>query len=279
MQGIPRFVEDLRQTALDVIGAILGYLPDLLGALLLVFTGWIAAQLARRAMRRLLDVVNRMFDRVLTKGSLARVRFSTPAVSLMGSIVYWLVIFIFFSAATRVAGLEAFSSWLDNIVNYLPTVFAGMLIFAIGFLLSTFIRDMMVSAAAAARFSQADLFGAIAQAITLLVATVIGLDQIGIDVTFLVIIAAVTFATVLAGFSLAFGLGARDLAANLIAAHYLREDIQLGQRVRIGEIEGVVIELTPTSIVLDAEAGRTVVPATMAQQSAIVVLAGETVDE
>ncbi|MEQ8707366.1 MAG: hypothetical protein RIC36_00135 [Rhodospirillales bacterium] len=279
MQELPKIFENLRQTAFDVFSTILNYLPDLLGAALLVLVGWFVAKFARRGMRRLGDLVNRGLDSFLTKGSLARFRLSVAAIALLANISFWLVIFIFFSAATKVAGLDAFSSWLDDIVSYLPTILAGIMIVLVGFLISTFVRDLTVSAAAAASFSQAELFGGMAQGTTLLIATVIGLDQIGIDVTFLVIILAVAFAAILAGFALAFGLGARDLTANLIAAHYLKEDVEPGQQVRIGKIEGIVIEITPTSFVLDTEAGRTVIPATLAQNSTVTILAGDDSDE
>lgn len=60
--------------------------------------------------------------------------------------------------------------------------------------------------------------------------------------------------------SLAFALGATDLARDLIGAQGLQQHCELHQRVRIDDIEGEVVDLTATSVVLATSEGRVVVP-------------------
>ena len=70
----------------------------------------------------------------------------------------------------------------------------------------------------------------------------------------------------LAGAALAFGLGARNLIANLIGAQYLRKHCRIGEQMQLGDIEGSIVEVTQTCVVLDTDYGRAVIPAKMFQE-------------
>jgi hypothetical protein len=60
--------------------------------------------------------------------------------------------------------------------------------------------------------------------------------------------------------------------ANLIGAHYLRQAFAPGQRVRIGEVEGAILELTAISIVLETDEGRVTIPGKVYNEEPIVLL-------
>lgn len=265
----------LQQTSLaatDLLAALIAYAPNVLGAILLVLAGWVLARVVRAATNRLGDGANRMLGRLLRRGRMARLRLSPRTLKLVGDIVFWLIILIFVTAATKVARLDAFSAWLDRIVAYLPSLLAGGLIVLAGYLLSTLVRDLVSAALASARIGQSDLFGAVAQGATFLTGLIIGIAQIGVDVTFLATVVAIGLAALFGGVSLAFGLGARTLVSNLIGAHYLRQQFQPGQTARIGNVEGEILELTPTSIVLATAEGRMTIPAKVFNEQATVIV-------
>jgi hypothetical protein len=251
---------------------MIGYIPNLVGALLLLLFGWVFARLVRAGAGRLSDALNRLLDRFMRVDSLTRFRLSPQASKLIGNVAFWLIILFFITAATKVAQLDAFSSWLDRIVAYLPTLLAGGLIILAGYFVSALVRDLVSATLGSAGMAQSELFGSAAQGATFLTAVLIGIDQIGIDVTVLITLIAIVVAAMLAGFSIAFGLGARDFVGNLIGAHYLQLHIQPGQTAAIGGIEGEVLELTPTSVVLATARGRTTIPAKLFNEMATVVM-------
>ena len=146
-------------------------------------------------------------------------------------------------------------------VVYLPTLLAGGLIILVGLLISALARDLTSAAVASAGFPHADLFGASVQAAILLTALVLGINQIGIDVTLLITLIAIMVAAVVGSLSLAFALGARSFVGNLIGSHYLQQHYQPGQRAKMGWVEGEILELTPVSVVLATNEGRVIVPA------------------
>jgi small-conductance mechanosensitive channel len=106
-----------------------------------------------------------------------------------------------------------------------------------------------------------ELLARLTQIAIFLVAFLIGIDQIGIQIESLVVLIAMVFGTVLGGMALGFGLGAKTVVGNLIASHYLTQTYQIGQTVRIGEIQGRVEELTPSAVILETPEGRVLIPA------------------
>jgi small-conductance mechanosensitive channel len=61
--------------------------------------------------------------------------------------------------------------------------------------------------------------------------------------------------------ALAVGLGARSEVSNIIAVHYLSRAYAVGQRVRIGEADGRIVEIGLTGVALETSRGRLHVPA------------------
>lgn len=251
------------------------YLPSILGAFLLLLIGWIVARILRTLAIRAAVIADRMLSRLTATGSAERAKLPPSSAKILGSIVFWVVLLFFITAATQVLGLNAFTAWLAGVVNYMPTLFAGTLIIAAGFLLSRLARDLVVATSAIAGPRQRELLGRTVQAIILVTALLVGADQIGIKVTFLVIMAAAAGGTVAASVALALSLGARNYVANLIGGHHLRQTFSVGQIVKVAGFEGRILELTPVAVILETEEGRVTLPAKVFGEEPIVLRIGE----
>lgn len=251
------------------------YLPSILGAFLLLLLGWIVARVLRTLAIRAAVIADRMLSRLTTSGSAERAKLPPSSAKILGSIVFWVVLLFFITAATQVLGLNAFTAWLAGVVSYVPTLFAGALIIGAGFLLSRLARDLVMATSAIAGPKQRELLGRTVQAIILVTALLVGADQIGIKVTFLVIIAAAAGGTMAASVALALSLGARNYVANLIGGHHLRQTFSVGQRVKMAGFEGRILELTAVAVILETEEGRVTLPAKVYGEEPIVLKIGE----
>jgi small-conductance mechanosensitive channel len=266
----------LHNAYLVVMAGIKQYLPSVMGAVALLFAGWIAARVLRALTLRLGRLLDQLINHFFQRRGIDRPKLAPFSADLLGNLVFWLVILFFVIAATQVMGLTMFLGWLDRLVNYLPSLLAGSLIILAGVLLAKFTKDLILATSTVAR--QRILLARLAQAAILVTTLVIGADQIGIKITFLVIIATVVLSTVLGGVALALSLGARDYVANLIGAHFFRQQYKQGQRVRVGDVEGNVLEITPIHIVLETAAGRVSLPGKFFNQSISVLLIEEDSD-
>ena len=261
----------LQSAISQVASRIAEYLPNLLGALGLLLLGWLVARLLLGFADKAMHVLELLLHR-LSRGQVART-IPSGSVEIVAGILFWVVILFFAAAATHVLGLGAFSSWLQGLVTYLPTLMAGALIIIVGVLLAGLARDLAVAALSTFPEHQRVLLGRIVQSTVLVTAVAVGADQIGVRITFLVIVAAVLMSAVVGGIALAVSLGSRAYVANLIGAHHLRQAFGIGQRVRIGDLEGKILELTAVSIVLETEQGRVNVPAKVYNEGPIVLIA------
>lgn len=275
MSDFSLWMQNARQAlaqSLDNLGA---YLPYLLAALALMLVGWLVARILRAVLFRLGRVFNNLVARLARATMPARLKLSPGVIALLGNVVFWVTILVFAALAARVARLDAFSAGLDRVVAYLPALVAGGLIVLAGFLVSMLVRDIVTTALGTAKVAQNDLFGYAAQGAVFLTAVVIGLDQIGVDVTLLIILLAVLAGGTALSLAIAFGIGARDFVGNLIASHQAQRELEPGERARFGEAEGRILEFTPTSVVLLTDEGRMLVPAKLLQQQATLIVAGD----
>lgn len=279
MPNMTEISHQVKVTLNETVNQLISQLPGIIGALILLLVGWLLARLVRTATVKVLKFLNGMLERVLSGRSRAVVRFSSGVTRLLGAVLFWVTLFVFATFALRMAGLEGVAAWLERVVDYLPSILTGGLIILAGYILGALVKEVTLATAYSAELAEAELISRLAQAITFVTALIIGLDQAGVDTTFITIMLGVSTATLLAGFALAFGFGAKTLVSNLVAAHYLKEMVESGQMVRIGEHEGRVLDLTATSVILETEQGRTSIPARLYHEQAVTVLIGDETNE
>ena len=275
MDNMTRWWGAFEQSFSDTFVRIAEYLPVLVAALAVMLLGWIVARIARAIFIRSGGALSRLVERLGRPMSSSRMRLSRHVVTLIANVIFWAVILLSATAAANVAGLDAFSIWLNQLISYLPTLLAGILIALAGYLVSALVRDLVSTALDSVGRRENELAGVAAQAAVLVTAAVIGLDQIGIDVTLLIILVAILLGGALLSLAVAFGLGAKDFVGNLIAAQQAHGLFEPGDRARFGELEGRVIEIGTTTIVLVNEHGRHFVPASLCQRQATAVVADE----
>ena len=279
MNEVSLWFDAVSNAASRLVTQLVEFLPTLLGAVLVLLFGWVAARMLRLAVRRLLRWLNGVAERRLGESRAGKLRLSHAAIQLIGDITFWVILLFAVTLVTRILGLAAFSAWLDRVVAYLPTLLAGGLIILVGLILSILARDLTAATVTSARLAHAEVFARGVQATILIMALVLGINQIGIDVTLLVALIVILAAAVAGALALSFALGAGSFVSNLIGAHYLQQLYQPGQRAVIGAIEGEVVELTPVSIVLATKNGRVTVPAKVFNEQPTTLVAREKSDE
>lgn len=247
--------------------------PSLLAAIALVLAGWLAARVLRALTIRAVGLLESVVAR-RSRDEGAQVPRAAVSGAALGAVVFWVVWLLFAAAATAMLGVEAFTDWLGRVLEYLPTLAAGVLIAAAGYVLAGFVADLVRIAARRMPPAQQAALARLAQGATLVAALLIGADQIGIEVTWLAILAAIVIGALLGGATIAVSLGARGYVSNLIGAHYLAQAFEVGQRLRIGGHEGRVLQFTQTSVVLETPEGRVSLPGRVYHDEPIVLLTG-----
>ncbi len=243
--------------------------PQILGAIFLLFAGWILALSLRAATRKLIGGFDWVFKRAAKTGSENQFNLRSSYASIIGNAVYWVIILFFVAAAANTLGWKMFSGWMDNIITQLPSLIAGLLIILAGFLLGNGLKTATISTALTTGIEHGELLGRSVQVLVILTSIIIGAGQIGINVHLLSNTLIVSIGVLFFGGALAFGLGAKTLIENVIGAQYARKHCRIGENVVLGDLRGVLIEVTPTSMILETQEGRVIVPAKKFQEEVI----------
>lgn len=267
------WLETFRESVEHSLSMIVAFFPKLLGALLLLVAGYLLARMVGAATAALLKVLgfNRLLARTPIQGLLEKVAPNKSSADILGFLVFWLIFLLFGISATEAIGLSAISGALTAFAFYLPKIGIAIVIIVLGMLASSYIKDVISLACASAGVSQGAVVSQTFYVAAILVVFVTAINELGIDTTLLNSTIMIAFGGLIAGAALSFGLGARGAVSNLIAAHYLQPVFRVGQTIRIDEIHGQVVALTPVAIIVDTPKGRVIIPAGRFQESSATI--------
>jgi len=259
---IQEWTATLTESVSSVATQILEQLPAVLGAVVLLLVGWGVARLLRYATEKLTEkTVLRLSHTRPMDTRVQQPRSYSAAPTIASRIVFWVILLFFVIAASEVLELEFISSLLGSVTAYLPRLFAGLLILFIGLWLAELTRAVIRRTSHTMGIEQGELLGRLGQILVLLIVFSVAAGQIGIDNTLLVALVAIVFGVLLGAVALAFSFGAKTTIANLLAAQSIAQAYSPGDLIRIGEIEGKILRITHTSLILETPEGQTLIPA------------------
>lgn len=222
--------------------ALLAWVPKLLGAIVVVLIGWAIATACYAIVDRLLRAVHfdQLMARVGVSGALQRAQIPMGPSAAVATVVKWAVWLVTFSVAASTLGLPALSAGIGAIIAYIPNVIAAAVIIGLGLVLANFVRDVVRSAAASANVSMASMLGEVGFWAIAVFAVLGAIGQLDIAPRLVeTIYTGVIAAAALAG-GLAFGLGLREQARDVLAGRAAAEQLKPGDRVQFADIEGRV---------------------------------------
>jgi hypothetical protein len=244
--------------------------PELAAVVVLVL-GFVLGKLAETAVRQVLVVADRLVARY---GTRQQTLFSPLFQRACGLFTYGTVLVVAVIFAVRLLGIDQLSVWLDSALAYAPRFIVGLFIIGIGNVLGALLRNL--TAGMLASGDPNELGPRLVHAAVVTVAVITGLQQLGIDISFVTQLSLILLAALLGGLSLAFALGARQYVANLMAQPELAR-YATGERLRIGDDEGVIVEIYRTGLTLATEEGLVSIPAARLADGRVVRIGREPV--
>src|ERR687895_1393680 len=214
----------------NALSTFLEYIPQLIGAILILIVGYIVARILQAVVARVLQAIG--FDRWMERGGIkqffdrAQTR-ETPA-TVLGRLGFWFVFIIAITMAADALGIRQVSEVLSQLIAYIPSIIAAILILILAALLANFLASIVRGA------TGSDLLSSVARYAILVYAAFAALTQLGIAVqltapTFLIILGAVALAA-----AIAFGFGAQNVARDIVEKAYDERRDQVRQTVQGG---------------------------------------------
>jgi hypothetical protein len=261
----------LADTYAEFSRQLLAHTPQLLGAVLLLLAGWLIAWLLQIGVRKLVTGLEAAFRRIMRVDTARRAPLHRPHAAIVGRAAFRPALVFVIAAAAKMRGWHLFAGRLDSLVVYLPNLVTGLFIILAGVVVGAAARTAVNRTAASAGIQRADALARGAQIVVVFTAAVVGVEQIGINIDFLSTVIVVAAGVLLAGGALAFALGARTFVANMIGVQFARRYFRVGETIRVGDVEGQLLEIAQTALLLDTPEGRTAIPGKMLHEQVSVL--------
>ena len=242
----------LFQAATELGTKVAGFLPSLIGAVVILLLGWLLSRSVELAAGRALRTfgLDRAATRLRLSDVLARAGIQMALSEVVARLLFWLLMLTFLLSSVETLGLTAVTATIDRLIAYIPNLIGAALITLLGLLLARFIGSVVSSAAAAAGFPSAPRLGFLVQILVAGLVVVVAVEQLGVATD--VLVGPLTALLAAAGLSagLAFALGAYPLVTHILAGHFLRESLPRDTFVEVEGERGVVERIGATDTLL-----------------------------
>ena len=197
-------------------------IPKVLGFLVILIVGWFVAGLIAKAVASLLRAVkfNDLAQRSGFGGFVRNIGVHTDPAGFLALLTKWFVRLIVLVVAFDALGLPAVSDVLRQMLLWMPNLAVGIIVLVIGGLAANAVAGLVRGATRSAGFHRPELIANVARGAVWLFAIIVAVNQIGIAQELVNTLFMGTVALIVIALGLAFGLGGRELAAELMRKWY-----------------------------------------------------------
>jgi len=212
--------DTLFQPLQNALSTFLSYLPQLIGAIIILIVGYIVAKVLQAVVGRVLQGIG--FEGWMEKGGIKqffdRTQTNQTPTSIIGKLVFWFVFIIALTMAADALGIPQVSAVLAQLIAFIPSIIAAILILVLAALLANFVSGIVRGA------KGSGVLASVVQYAIIVYAVFAAITELGIAVqltapTFLILLGAVALAA-----AIAFGLGGREVAQDIVSKAYNRSN-------------------------------------------------------
>lgn len=200
--------------------SVLSFIPDLLGALVVLIIGLIIANLLGKLTKKAIKLtkVDKLTEKIGLKQEAENLGFKLNIAALLGWIVKWFFIIVTIIAVLDIINITQLSLFLEDLVLYLPQVIVAVVILTAGMIIGRLASNGAKSALSKTSVTEkiSNFLGSLAKWAIYIFAFMAALVQLGVSASLIqVLFTGIIFMLAIAG-GLAFGLGGREHARRIL---------------------------------------------------------------
>lgn len=206
----------------DALRNFLGFLPALVGAIIVLVLGWILSGILAGLIERALKTIG--FERASESAGIAGFIKNSgsgwTASKVVAEIVKWFIRLVAIQAAAQILGMGQLTQIINSILLFLPNLVVALAIVVLGAFIARFVSNLVRGTVAEMGFNNPDLIAGVARYAIIVFAVIAAVNQIGIAETVVNTLLIGTVGAVALAVGLAFGLGGQQTAALLTQDWY-----------------------------------------------------------
>lgn len=262
METVDKWKDLTFESLSNIFKDIASALPGIFGAFIVIIFGWIIIKVVTFILKRIfkaikLDKASEKINEAKLFGD-ADIKIDLPKIIVTFiKVLLWLVFII---VASDIMGLTIISTEIANLLRYLPILLSAMIIFMIGLFLAKTIKETIVKVFDSIGLGGGKLLGNVLFYLIIIFVSITALNQAGIDTQIITNNFTIVLGAFLLAIALALGLGSREIVGDLLRTFYSRKIYEVGDKVKIGDLQGTVIGIDNISMILKTKTGKVVIP-------------------
>ncbi len=245
MNQINNWLDVFMNSTAGALQAVMEFVPKFIGAIVLLFLGWLVAKLVQNIANKLFDLIgiNKLSRKAGVEQFLVFSGFASNLSWLFARIFFWGVILIFLLPISDILGIKFFGELVNQAIAYFPNIIVALIVILVGSWAAKVLSGMMRGSATRIGLEYSETLGTIVNITVLVVTFIIALSQLKIDATILGYILLILVASIAVAFSISFGLGAKGIIGNVLAGVYLSRSVKPGSIIKSKDLKGKLINI------------------------------------
>ncbi len=252
----------IRDSFENTISRLGSGLVNLIIAIVILLIGWILTKFIAKSIKKLLLMSK--IDGVFKDNNILKFfqksdwnfKFS----DIVATLTRWLIFIFFILLALDVMHWNFISTEVSNIINYLPRLFSGIILFIFGIYLANLIRKGMDSLFTNAGLTGGKLLSSFIYYILVIMITITSLNQAEIKTDIITNNVTIFLGAFLVAMALAFGLGTKDIIKKLLLSYYIKKKYAKDDTIIYKDIKGKIVNFENLSVTIANEQGQIVIP-------------------
>ena len=234
---------------------LMGALPSLLGAIVIILLGWLLAKLISAGFTKALKLLkfDKLSEKVKFSEFLAKANITLSPSRLIGKFIYWILLLLVIISASDAMGWDAVSTEVSKLLGYLPNLLIAIIFFVVGTYIASFVRDIIKGASKSLGISTGNLISNVVFYLLFIIVTLTALDQGGIDTTIISSNFLIILGAILATAAISYGFASKDLLSSILASYFSRKSFSIGQIIEVDGEKGKIVTISNISVTIQNE--------------------------
>jgi hypothetical protein len=262
-----QLLEELYVDFLEILPSILMGLAFIIVAIILYKSIiWIVKRLLKASkIEKLNSIIN---NNELLQNSNVKIDISNIIIGILKFIVVLIILII----GAEFLELKIVSEQIGKLLEYLPKLLIGLIIFVFGTYLASQAKKLIHSLMKSLDAGGAKAISSIVFYLLFIFVSITALNQIGVDTEIISNNLSYFIGAALVAVTIAIGLGSRDIVYRLILGFYTKKNLEIGMKIEIDQYIGIIESIDNICLVLKTETERVMIPIKKVNNSDVRIL-------
>ena len=244
----------------DMWQELLKFMPKLIAVIVVLIIGWLLIKIISFLIKKALKFskIDVLADKLNEIDLFKNV--SIKPTIIVVKVVKWILVLFMFIIISEILGLQMLTEGIASFIGYLPKLFSAIAILMIGIYIANIIKNAIQSLFKSLDLGGSNVIGSIVFFAIVVIVAITALNQAGIDTEMITSNLTLILGSLLLAFTIAFGLGSKEIVQRLLFGFYSRKNLNVGQKIKIGSIEGTIEAIDNIYLTLITDDGKFIFP-------------------